>query len=148
MFTFHYFFKLKCFLWYVLFLDVKMKIGLLMWDLSSIQPWPFCGVYHFFSLLSSQLGSFQVLHCNTNISEFSYKYEIKYCKLGFVSENVNERRGLSLRTGLSIFLSLKVILFLCNCDLNVLLDGFKENSLCVFCIKLKWFYLHVISYCF
>lgn len=42
-----------------------------------------------------------------------------------------------LRTYLSMFLFLKAILFLCICDLNVLLDGFTENSLCVFLIKLK-----------
>lgn len=53
-----------------------------------------------------------------------------------------------LRTYLSIFWFLKVILFLCICDLNVLLDVFTENSLGVFFIKLKWFYLNVISYCF
>lgn len=53
-----------------------------------------------------------------------------------------------LRTYLSMFLVLKVMIFLCICDLNVLFDGFTENSLCVFFIKLKLFYLNVISYCF
>lgn len=53
-----------------------------------------------------------------------------------------------LRTYLLMFLFLKVIIFLCICDLNVLVDGFTENSLCVFFIKLKLFYLNVISYCF
>lgn len=45
-------------------------------------------------------------------------------------------------------LLLKVIVFLCICDLNVVLVVFTENSLCVFFIKLKWLSLNVISFCF
>lgn len=42
-----------------------------------------------------------------------------------------------LRMYLSMVLLLKVIVFLCICDLNVVLVVFTENSLCVFFIKLK-----------
>lgn len=48
---------------------------------------------------------------------------------------------------LSMFLLLKVIVFLCICEVNVL-AVFTENSLCVFFIKLKLLSLIVISFCF
>lgn len=59
----------------------------------------------------------------------SEPYEDKYCKLEIVRGNVNERGGQSFEKVPLNFL-LKVVVFLCICDLNVVLAVSTEN--CVF----------------